>query len=230
MKVVSPRLKCLELRGAFGFDKAFFASQRRLFESVVGKPAEAHYSLQVRSGAKYEVDTLDGLDSLPFNDVKGRSSFTAEYTAGDQSVKIEIRYWTPAWISISGWSKDAAERIAGEASAAVEASRLWYSWMFGTWTGGLVAIPAGLFLGTLLLLSEMAAPEMRLALLAYATYFVLVGIAFTARRHLFDAVVMKLGPEESRQVSLAKSRGYLFGTVLGGIAIAVIGAGLSALF
>ncbi|MGQ2991761.1 MAG: hypothetical protein ACT6RD_04690 [Brevundimonas sp.] len=230
MKVVPPKLKRLELRGAFKFDVEFFAAQKRLFESIAGEQAISTYSLQVRSGAKYEVDSLEGLELLPFNDVEGRSSFSAKYEAARQSLELEIRYLSPAWISISSWSEQAAERLAGEAMSAVRARRLWYSWIFGFWTGGLVAVPVGLFLGATLPISLMTSPKQRVILIACAAYFVLFGLAFLARRFLFDTVVMMVGSEAARQSMLTKSRTYLFGTVIGGIAISVIGAVVAGLF
>lgn len=230
MKLVPPRLKRVDLKGAFGFDADFFAAQKRLFESIVGQTAEVRFSLQVRSGTKYEVDTVEGLALLPFDDVRGRSSFSVEYKAGGQSLEIDVRYWSPAWVTISSWSEQAAERLASEAVSGVEARRLWYSWIFSAWTGGLVAIPAGLLLGAALPLSSMQVSSIRTVLFACVAYALGVGAAALARRMLFDTVVMTIGAEAARQATLAKGRGYLFGTVIGGIGLAVVGAAASAFF
>lgn len=97
------------------------------------------------------------------------------------------------------------------------------------WVEGLVALPVGAFLGTLLQLGQMSPSVLRWTLLGYGAYFLLVGLAFGARRFLFDTVVVTIGTEAARQVTLAKSRGYLFGTLAGGIAITLIGTIAAAL-
>jgi hypothetical protein len=221
------------LKGAFHFDVVAVESLTRIFESVVGKEYSSSYSVTMKNGSKYAVDSPQDLEKLPFSDVKSRDSFEMEWETKERphiSLKILVRYWRPALINISAFSDEHAERLAREVQSFVETRRVWYSWIFGYWVFGLLALPLYGALGLGVLLTMLPRETIVVVAIAYVSYGAFSGALYLARRFLFDSVIVEIGHEALRQASLARARSYLFGTLLVGALIAILGGASSAWF
>ncbi len=213
--------------GAFCFDQARLELIARTIEGLIKAEVAATYSVKLKNGSSYTVDNISELDRLPLSDVKSRDSFEAKWETTEApwtSISLILRYWRPAVIDLSVSSPDHADRLHQEITASIESSRQWYGWIFTHWFLPALAVPLYSIIALPTLAFVLERDDFLKIAGACAAYAFVVICVVLMRVYLFDSMVVNIGSEMARQMSLARTRSYLFGTLLVGSLLAILGA------
>ncbi len=228
LEQVSPEHKSESIGGAFLFDQAALARFHALARVHLGDECEFSYALTCRDGTTFKSNKESDLALFPFHHTRERKKFEVESRVPADLLKrvsISFEYdpfFREAYIYIS--AKSGLMELFHATKSFVDSTRSWYSrlyhpslvyvWIIGTFVQFLAVLVAFYAKNEILRFVGTAVSVI------YLIVFLAVSIS---RRLLFDRIVVLFGGEIQRQQRRASVRRVVFGTMIFGTFVAIVG-------
>ncbi len=239
MRVSRPRSTDRRQQGVFRIDAAALEQLDAYVRAQYAvTELTAEYTLKAKDGTGYHADDRSSVEKLPFGIKRNRDEFAIIYRRHDDNTfyhdelaSIHIRFWRPTWISISAWSEDRSRELADGISSLFDGYRVWYSWLYSQQFGTITTLIPAIFIGFTFPDAMIDIFRKKpnhiviepILLLCWSIAAQILVILFHLFKPLlFDTVIMDFGHEAEKQIRLQTARKWIFGTIAGGILLALL--------